>query len=66
MLENKEKPLNMVNCSWRMEQRQYNEAKVVYSINDAGTYGHLCQKKKKKKHLTQTIHSSQKLTRNGS
>ena len=56
----------MANWPWTKEQRQYNEAKIVFSTNGAKTSGHPHAKKKKKesKPRPNTVH--RKLTQNGS
>ena len=47
------------------EQKGHNATRTVFSTNGAGSGIHM-EKKKKKLTQTQTLHSSQKLTQNGS
>ena len=54
-----------IKSSWSLtkEQRQYNEAKIVFSTNGVETT--VCpHAKKKKKKTRQTLHPSEKLTKN--
>ena len=56
----------IVRWSLTMEQRKYNEAKIVSSINGAGTTGPLTYKKKKTESRRRPYTFHKKLTQNGS
>ena len=51
--------INIVNWSLTKEQREYNGAKIVFSMNGAGTTGYPHAKKKKEsRHRLYTFHKN--------